>query len=138
MDRKKDRSIAAVTSRVRKSTHKCGIKISNFIKHAEEIDRLNKNTLWQDALKLEMTNVEVAFKILEDNEHVPPGYRKSSGHIIWDLKMDFTRKARWVKDGHRTPEPLNSTFAGVLSRESIRIALTYASLNGLPVWGADI
>ena len=100
--------IAAVTSRVRKSTRKYGIEIPTSIKHAEEIDRVNKNTLWQDALKLEMTNVEVAFKILEDNEHVPPGYRKSSGHIIWDLKMDFTRKARWVKDGHRTPDPETS------------------------------
>ena len=43
---------------------------------------------------MEMTNVEVAFKILEHHENVPPGYRKSSGHIIWDLKMDFTCKAR--------------------------------------------
>ena len=52
--------------------------------------------------------------------------------------MTLERKARWVMDGHRTPEPKNSTFAGVVSRESIRIALTYASLNGLSVWEAGI
>ena len=53
--------------------------------------------------------------------------------------MDFTRKARsrWVKDGHRTPDPLTSGYAGVVSRESVRIALTYAALNGLDVWAAD-
>ena len=52
--------------------------------------------------------------------------------------MDFTRKARWVKDGHRTPEPEFSTFAGVVSRESVRIALTYAALNGIGVTACDI
>jgi hypothetical protein len=57
---------------------------------------------------------------------------------VWDLKMDFTRKARWVLDGHKTPDPEGSTYAGVVSRESVRIALTYAALNGLPVCAADI
>ena len=45
--------------------------------------------------------------------------------------MDMTRKARWVIDGHKTPEQLHSTYAGVVSRESVRIALTYAALNDL-------
>ncbi len=43
-----------------------------------------------------------------------------------------------MKDGHRSPELDSCTFAGVVSRESIRIALTYAALNGLPVYGTDI
>ena len=33
--------------------------------------------------------------------------------------MDFTRKARWVKDGHRTPDPTTSNYAGVVSRERV-------------------
>ena len=52
--------------------------------------------------------------------------------------MDFTQKARWVKDGHKTPDSLTSSFAGVKSRDSIRIALTHAALLRLPVLGADI
>ena len=47
--------------------------------------------------------------------------------------MDMTRKARWVLDGHKTPEPLHSKYAGVVSREIVRIALTYAALNDLDV-----
>ena len=43
-----------------------------------------------------------------------------------------------MKDGHKTPQPDWSTYAGVVSRESIHIALTYAALNGLPVCGCDI
>ena len=52
--------------------------------------------------------------------------------------MDFTRKARWVLDGHKTSDPEGSTYAGVVSRESVRIAFTYAALNGLDVCAADI
>ena len=52
--------------------------------------------------------------------------------------MDFARKARWVLDGHKTPDPIGSTYAGVVSRESVRIALTYAALNDLDIFAADI
>ena len=36
------------------------------------------------------------------------------------------------------PDPENSTYAGVVSRESVRIALTYAALNGLDITACDI
>jgi hypothetical protein len=54
------------------------------------------------------------------------------------MKMDFTRKARWVLDCHKLPTPEGPTCAGVVSKESVRIALTYAALNGLEVCAADI
>ena len=34
--------------------------------------------------------------------------------------------------------PRGSTYVGVVSRESIRMCLSYAALNGLDVMGADI
>ena len=80
----------------------------------------------------------IAFEILEPGQKAPPGWFKATGHIIFDVKMDFTRKARWVKDGHKTPDLITSSFAGVVSWESIRIGLTYASFLGLPVIGGDI
>ena len=52
--------------------------------------------------------------------------------------MDFTRKARLVFGGHKTSDPVGSTYAGVVSRESVRIAFTYAVLMGLDVMTADI
>jgi hypothetical protein len=52
--------------------------------------------------------------------------------------MDFTRKARWVLDGHKTANQTGSTYAGVVSRESVQIAFTYAALNGIDVFAADI
>ena len=114
--RKRDGIIASVNSHTRKGTHKYGIEIPTSIKHGEEIDRRNKNTFWQDAIHLEISNIGVAFKILDTGETPPPGYKKSSGHLIYSVKMDFTRKSRWVKDGHRTPDPEFSSYAGFVSR----------------------
>eukprot|EP00957_Ditylum_brightwellii_P069627 5288456-Ditylum_brightwellii.AAC.1 len=52
--------------------------------------------------------------------------------------MDFTRKTRWALDIHKTPDPMGSTYTGVVSRESVRITFTYAVLNGLDFWVTDI
>eukprot|EP00957_Ditylum_brightwellii_P015517 1168923-Ditylum_brightwellii.AAC.1 len=80
-----------------------------------------------------MYNVGILFEILPEGRSVPVGWKKVTGHLVFDVKMDITRKARWVLGGHKTADPEGSTYAGVVSRESVRIALTYASLNGLDV-----
>ena len=136
--RKRDAIISAVKMRVRKTTHKYGIEVPTTVEHANRIDKANNNDFWRKAIAKEMMNVGVAFQILQDNEQVPAGWSKQSGHLIFDVKMDFTRKARWVLDGHKTSNPEGSTYAGVVSRESIRIAFTYAALNGIDVMAADI
>ena len=63
-----------------------------------------------------MRNLNIAFKYLELGEKAPPGWFKASGHIVFDVKMDFTQKAWWVKDGHKTPDSTTSSFAGVVSQ----------------------
>jgi hypothetical protein len=67
---------------VRKKTHKYGIKVPASLVRAKVLDRINGNTLWIDALKLEMHNVGVAFEVLEDGKGAPQGWTKESGHII--------------------------------------------------------
>ena len=52
--------------------------------------------------------------------------------------MYFTRKVQWVLDGHKTPDPIGSTYAGVVSRESVRIIFTYATLNNLDICAANL
>ena len=52
--------------------------------------------------------------------------------------MDFSRKAWWVKYGHRTLDLEDSKYAGVVSRESVMIAITYAALHGNEVLAVDI
>ena len=67
---------------------------------------------------MEMYNFGVTFEILEDEKTAPAGYSKVSGHRIWSVKRGFTRKARWVLDGHKTNDPVGSKYAGVVSSES--------------------
>ena len=51
------------------------------------------------------------------------GHTEIKCHMIFDVKMDFTRKARWVLDDHKCEDPDASTYVGVVSRDSVRIAL---------------
>ena len=55
-----------------------------------KLNRKNGNTMWGDALQKEMYNVGVAFKVLGEGVPAPVGWSKLSGHIVWDVKMDFT------------------------------------------------
>jgi hypothetical protein len=136
--RKRDVILSAIKARIRKTTHKYGIEMPMGIKQCFRVDEKNGNTFWRDAIAKEMLNVGVDFDVLRDTKQAPPGWSKVTGHLAFDVKMDFTRKACWVLDGHLTPDPVGSTYAGVVSRESVRIAFTYAALNGLDVCPANI
>ena len=52
--------------------------------------------------------------------------------------MDFTWKARWVLDGHKTPDLVDSTYVRVVYRESVGIGFSYDALNSLDVFAACI
>jgi hypothetical protein len=138
--KKRKRIIAAVNKRILKKTHKFGIRVPRSVEEALRIDKENGNTLWEDAMNKEMGNVRVAFKILPEDQPPPIAHTKIQTHIIFDIKMEtLRRKARLVAGGHVTESPHPSlTYASVVSRESVRIALTLAALNDLEVKASDI
>ena len=105
-----------------------------------EIDRENGNTLWMDAIKLEMQNVRVAFEEFDGDTSALIGYTEITGHLMFDVKLgeNFRRKARYCADGHKTGAPASVTYSTVVSRDSIRILLTIAALNDLSLMGADV
>ena len=61
-------------------------------------------------------NVMISFEILDRDCHVPLGCKKVTGNMIFDVKMDFTRKARWVLYGNKTGYPEVSLYDGVCFR----------------------
>ena len=139
--RKRDRIIAKIKSKYWVRTHKYGIRIPKSVEEAIEIDRENGNTLWWDALMLEMENIRPAFDKFDGRlGDLPIGYTKIDCHVIWDIKLgeNFRRKARFVAGGHKTQVPPSMTYSSVVSRESVRIALTIAALNDLEVLSCDI
>ena len=116
-----------------------GIKLPKNMKEARILDKENGNTLWQDAIAKELANVSVAFKIMGDNESTSRGCHFLRCLVVFDIKMeDFRRKARLVASGHMTKKPAAVTYASVVSRETVRIALTIAALNELGVKVGDV
>jgi hypothetical protein len=109
------------------------------VKQAYDLDRINGNTLWADAIATEMKNVQVAFRVLPKWETAPGGHKKIPCHMIFDIKMtDFGRKARLVAGGHVTEAPAAMTYASIFSHETVRIALIIAALNSLDVKTGDV
>jgi hypothetical protein len=87
--------LSKINARIRKTTHKHGVETLTSVDNANEVDRRNNNTFWKDALAKEMTEVGVAFEALKESIKAPIGWSKVTGHLVLDVKMDFTRKARW-------------------------------------------
>ena len=140
--KKRDAIISLVKRRsVRflKKTHKFGIRVPRTVDEALRLDKENGNTKWADAIAKEMKEVRVAFEIKDDDWVAPKGYQFVKCHMIFDVKMeDFRRKARLVAGGHMTEAPPTMTYASVVSRETVRIALTLAALNDLEVKCGDV
>jgi hypothetical protein len=85
-----------------------------------------------------MKEVCITFNILPDGHSAPIGYQKIPCHMIFDVKMEnFRQKARLVAGGHQTEAPVTITYASVVSLETVRLALTTASLNDLEVKVGD-
>jgi hypothetical protein len=118
---------------------KFGVNVPNTVQEAYTMDRANGNNLWDQAIKKELKNVLVAFQLVEDGEHVPVGSKLIPYHIIFDVKFNLTRKARCIAGRHRNKDPKpHDTYSSVASRDSVRICLMHAALNGLDALMADI
>ena len=85
-----------------------------------------------------MGNLETCISIVQDGEVPPPGFVEIRTHIVFNIKMDFTRKAQIITDGSSTEVDPNYTYASVVSRDSICIAFLYAALNDLDIMAGDV
>ena len=135
--RKRDVILKKVKSRYWKQTHKYGIELPHSVQEALAIDRKTGTDFWRKAIEKEIKNVQIAFKFLDDDK-VPIGYQKIPCHMIFTIKMDLTRKARFVAGGHRTDPPKDSVYSSVVSRDSVRLGFMLAALNDLKVLAADV
>ena len=117
--RKRNRIISKLQKKYWRTTHKFGIEVPNTIKRAYEIDEETGTDFWRKATAKEMLKVKVAY---EENEATPEqvrsgeakgfiGFQEITCHLIFDVKIDFTLKARWVKNVHLTPDLEYSKYA---------------------------
>jgi len=136
--RKRHRIIMKVKSKYWTKTHKFGIELPKTVAEALEIDRKTGTDHWKRAIEKEMKNNRVAFKVLNSDKDIPIGYKEITCHMVFDVKMDLTRKARFVAGGHKTAPSKESVYSSVVSRDSVRLAFLIAALNDLNVMAADI
>jgi hypothetical protein len=128
--KKRDRHIKKAKSLYWKRTHKFGVELPKSVAEAYTIDRRTSSKLWTLAVTREMLNVRLAFKFVDDDV-MPAFWKPVKVHMIFDVKMDLTRKARLVANRHETEVPTESTYSTVVTRDSVRLAFLLAALNGL-------
>ena len=115
-----------------------GIRVPKTRCKAVAIDQENGDNAWSDNINTEMQNFAPVFKLNAKDKCIGNEYKYVGFHRVYDIKMDFTQKARLVADGHRVLDPAVSTYLGVVSKESVRIASTYAAIMELDIMAADI
>ncbi len=144
--RKRNRIVSKMQKKYWRTSHKFGIEVPTTLRRAYEIDEDTGTDFWQKATAKEMTKVKVAY---EEKEETPEqvrsgeatgyiGYQEITCHLVFDVKMDFSRKARLVVNGAKTEAPAALTYSSVVSRDSVRLAFLIAELNDLDVMACDI
>eukprot|EP00531_Pseudo-nitzschia_arenysensis_P008891 CAMPEP_0116125882 /NCGR_PEP_ID=MMETSP0329-20121206/6042_1 /TAXON_ID=697910 /ORGANISM="Pseudo-nitzschia arenysensis, Strain B593" /LENGTH=1908 /DNA_ID=CAMNT_0003619941 /DNA_START=154 /DNA_END=5877 /DNA_ORIENTATION=+ len=118
-----------------------GYQVPRDYQEAMELDELNGNTRWADAVSLEMIQLH-EYKVFTDKGQfsgsIPNGFKKIRVHLVFAVKHDGRHKARLVADGHLTDVPLDSVYAGVVSIRGLRICIFLAELNGLEAYATDV
>ena len=119
--KKRKAIIQKVRSKYWQRTHKYGIRIPKTVAEAKDIDKENGDTMWMDAVRLEMKNARIAFKEYDGNLEQLISFKQITAHLIFDVKLgeNFRRKARLVADGHKMDTPASMTYSTVVSRDSV-------------------
>jgi hypothetical protein len=111
-----------------------------------QIDKETGTDFWWKAIQKEVQKVMVAF---EFEDGLPPdqvqldkaayvAFQEIKCHMIFDVKMDLTRKARFVAGVHMTEAPASITYSSVVSRDGVRIAFLIAALNDIKILACDV
>jgi hypothetical protein len=144
--RTRNRIIAKVKNRYWKTSHKYGVKLPHSVQEALQIDKETGTDFWWKAIQKEMKKVMVAFEFddgltpdqVRQDKSLYVAFQEIKCHMIFDVKMDLTRKARFVAGGHMTEAPASITYSSVVSRDSVRLAFLIAALNDIEIIACDV
>ncbi len=134
--RKRNRIVAKV-KRYCQTTHKFGIRLPQTVAEALA-NHQTRTDFWQKALRKDMNKVKVAWTAADGvspkqaqtgKESSMIGYQEIQCHVMFDVKVDFTRKAWFVDGGHTADTPGSITYLSVVSRDGVQLAFLIAGLN---------
>ena len=70
--------------------------------------------------------------------HDPNGYKEMKCQLIFDIKMDITRKVWYVAGGNLNNPPSFMTYVSMVSRDIVHLALLIVALNYFYILSGDI
>ncbi len=120
--------------------YKFGVQVPLGIKQAMELDKANGDTLWADAIKKELKQLNdyKTFRLPNSGEILDSGYKRIPYHIVFDVKFDLRRKARLVASGDRTDLIGEDMYSGVVAMETVRVGFFLGELNHLTCCAGDV
>ena len=98
------------------------MRIPKNAAEALKIDQENGTDLLESSINKEMKRAKVAYEELDGctpkearRGEVPEltGFQEITCHLIFDVKMDFTRKARFVANGSTTEPPVALCYSSL-------------------------
>ena len=116
------------------------------MQEALQFNRESGTDLCWKAVQKETGKVEIALEFdestspdqIQQDKSLYVGFQGITCDMIFDVKMDLTRKSRFVAGGRLTETPASITYSGVVSRDSIRLAFLIAALNDLDIIACDV
>ena len=83
--------------------------------------------------------MRIPFELLEKDSSAPVSPKEIHYHMIYDVKMDLTRKARLVTGGRlNNTVSASMSYSFVVKKDSVRIGFMIGAMNDLDVLAADV
>ena len=121
--------------------YKYGFEVPKDWARAMELDKLNGNNKWAEAVKYELgciNSYNVFENVGQNAPKITEGWKQIKVHFVFDVKHDGRFRGRLVADGHLTNVPVESVYSGVVSLRGIRLLTFLSELNKIPMWATDI
>jgi hypothetical protein len=125
-----------------KKREKFGIKIPNSTREALLIDTSNGDNKWGEAIANKIDALERLnfFEYYEASKRFwrEEGWQFAPMQMIFDIKQDLRRKARFVVGGHIIDSLQHNTYSSTVKDISVRLLMLAAVKNGLSTMTGDI
>ena len=126
-----------------RTREKFGIRSPSNIAEALQMDKEAGNTMWADAIKKEMGNLDrlKVFKYYPSDKDflVVKGWQKAPLRMIFDIrKEDRTYKTRFVVGGHRVDSSDCNTYSSQVDTLSVLLIFLVCQHQNLSLMTADV
>ena len=120
--------------------YKFGVRVPRDSCEARFLEQKEGHTKWEDVEKVEIKQLfdYKTFKDLGLGAGTPENYKQIQCPFVYDIKHDGRYKARLVAGGHLTEPNKDQAYSGVVSLQSMRLAILAGELNGLKIMVGNI